>query len=239
MDRGYRLALKNAATGTLIKGDGLKLETSSETGRKHVLPVMPVLNGGEKYSAVLQADVEALKHMFEQRFVYVFCLDSQGRSQLLWPRGGLGNSQRFPPPPVGNAVSPEEISLNAMFSVGAPYGVDTYVMLTSLTPIPDATVLEFDGVRSGSRGRDDSNPLQRLLESVGNPTRGAVRDSPADWSISDCQCAVWNAEKEGSQLLALSLATAGNIAGESLQPAGDRLSQRRPGGAWRRQACLS
>ena len=178
----YRLALKRTATGNLIKGDELKLETAGETGRKQMRRVLPVLKGDEFFSVVIQAEDEALKRGVEPRYIYVFTLDSDGVSQLIWPGRGQGNSQRLPAL-ADNASYPKTISLAEGISSGEPYGVDTYLMLTSLTAIPDATVLEFRGVRSGSRGGVDSSPLQKLLESVGNPKRAAVMKAPADWSI--------------------------------------------------------
>jgi hypothetical protein len=179
----YRLAFKNEKIGELVTGGGLALQTSTETGEQQLHPILPVMKGGEKYAVLLHADAEAIKGGMEERYIYVFTLDSAGRSQLLWPRGGQGNSQRFPPSISGAGSYPQDIPLNAKFSVGPPYGIDTYVLLTSLEAIPDATVLEFDGVRSGTRGGNDANPLQRLLKSVGSSTRGAVVEAPANWSI--------------------------------------------------------
>ena len=178
----YRLALKRTATGNLIKGDELKLETSGETGRKQMRRILPVLKGDEFFSVVIQAEAETLNRGVEPRYVYVFTLDSDGVSQLIWPSRGQGNSQRLPAPADNNGY-PKTISLAEGISSGEPYGVDTYVMLTSLTAIPDATVLEFRGVRSRSRGGMDFNPLQNLLESVGNPKRAPKMEAPADWSI--------------------------------------------------------
>ncbi|HMP81627.1 MAG TPA: caspase family protein, partial [Verrucomicrobiota bacterium] len=75
----YRLAFKNSATGALITGDTLKLEVSADKGGQQLTAVKPVMKGGDRYSVMLHADVEQLKQGAEQRFVYVFTLDSAGR----------------------------------------------------------------------------------------------------------------------------------------------------------------
>ena len=95
----YKLAFKNTATGKLMSSEEIKIETSNETGRQQVRTVLPVMKGGEEYSAVLHADPEALKQGVEPRLIYVLTMDSSGHGQLAWPRPGQGNSQSFPPPP--------------------------------------------------------------------------------------------------------------------------------------------
>ena len=181
----YRLALKNLKTGALITGNNFQAESSTATGSLQLRPATTVVTGGERFSLVLHAEPEALKQAFDPRFVYVFTLDSAGGSTLLWPRGGQGNSQRFPPTTVSGGGLPPEIPLNVRFSVTEPFGLDTYILLTSVTAIPDATVLEFDPVRrrSGGSERGSSHPLQRLLGTVGSATRSAKVEVPADWSI--------------------------------------------------------
>ena len=69
--------------------------------------------------------------------------------------------------------------------MGPPFGVDTYVLLSTAQPIPDPAVLEFNGVRTrGANGNGAArNPLTRLLTHIGSSTRGVSAEAPADWSI--------------------------------------------------------
>lgn len=174
----YRLILKNKSTGEIIGGNELRETAGNAPGGK-VLPTASVVKNGENLALVLSAEAGALQEKIEPRFIYVFILDGNGRSQLLWPANGQGNSQRLPPL---SENPPEEIPLDSTISVGPPFGVDTYILLTSGTAIPDATVLTFDGVRSGGT-RGSSSPLQNLLKGVGAATRGVARETPVDWSI--------------------------------------------------------
>jgi hypothetical protein len=164
----YRLALKNAETG--------KTRTAG------------VVTDGEGYGLVLQARPEDVERGVECRYVYVFALDSYGNSTLLFPRASDGNVEnRVPYESSGAGGFPAEIPLGKarLFTVGPPYGVDTYVLLSTAEPIPDPSVLSFSGVRTrGSDGNgSSSNPLSRLLSHLGSSTRGVSAEAPADWSI--------------------------------------------------------
>jgi hypothetical protein len=158
----YRIALKNSRTGEK-KATGTVIER-------------------ENYGLILQADSSMLQGPVDRRYVYVFAMDSYGNSTLLFPRAGSGNIENRLP--YENAsTSPLEIQLGrpALFSVGPPFGLDTYVLLTSEQAIPDPDGLAFDGVRT--RGEASSSPLATLLMSIGGATRGPQPITPADWSL--------------------------------------------------------
>ena len=71
-------------------------------------------------------------------------------------------------------------------SVRPPFGTDTYLLLTTSTPLPDPDVLNFDGVaRGGTRGI--STPLADLLQSTSSGTRGVPGEAPTDWSLQIVQ----------------------------------------------------
>ncbi len=111
------------------------------------------------------------------RFVYVFVIDSGGRSTLLYPRPSGGSVEnRFPLDP--SIHPPEEIPLGK-FQIGAPFGVDTYFLLTTDQALPDPSILEWNGVRQ-SRARK-LTALQELLAQTGYQTRSVVTQS--NWSI--------------------------------------------------------
>lgn len=82
-----------------------------------------------------------------QRHVYVFTIDSSGRSVLLFPQPGTGSVEnRFPLAPD---VIPDEIALDTTVRIEPPLGVDVWFLLTTDEPISNPAILEWDGVRAG------------------------------------------------------------------------------------------
>ena len=71
------------------------------------------------------------------------------------------------------------------FTVGEPYGIDTYILLTTEQPILNPEIFEFDGARSkgSARGGRSGDPLTQLLSDVGAGTRGPIRPVPSEWSL--------------------------------------------------------
>ncbi|HKQ61124.1 MAG TPA: caspase family protein, partial [Candidatus Polarisedimenticolaceae bacterium] len=158
----YTLALKNQATGE-YRTDGTLLD-------------------GESYRLVLRADPAQLSAV-ERRFVYVFVLDRDGNSTLLFPRRGQGNVEnRLPVPAEGSEGWPAEIPLGGTFKIGTPYGVDTYIVLTSHDALPDPDVLQVQGVTGGA-SRGGQSPLARLIQGVNGASRGVSYETPTDWSL--------------------------------------------------------
>ena len=162
----YKLALKDPNTGKIVASDN-------------------IVRQGEAYGLVLLADEEKMQKGLEKRYVYVFAIDADGKSALLYPRKGTGNVEnRFPVKPAGETDYPKEIQLGkpVLFRVGPPYGVDTFIYLTSAEAIPNPDILDFSGVKT--RGEKQSgNPLADLLSEVGSKNRGIVPETPVNWSI--------------------------------------------------------
>jgi hypothetical protein len=168
----YRLTLKNTKTGTTTI-DG-------------------TVRDGDTYALALEARPGDLKPPLVRRFVYVFSVDAHGARTLLFPRSGQGNVENRLPwaRPAGSSDGerfPAEIVLTrgAAFRVGPPFGVDTFVLLTSREPI-DPGVLEEEGARTRGAPATDTpeTPLARLFASVGSAaTRGVQLALPVDWSI--------------------------------------------------------
>jgi hypothetical protein len=162
----YRLALKNTKSGA-IKNFG-------ET-----------VIGGESYGLVLKASPNADVKQVEKRWVYVVSLDSWGKTQLVFPAVEQGNSlNRLPYDQVdaNQKAYPAEIQLGDrnLFTVSEPFGIDTYILLTSLEPISDPSVFNSEGVRT--RGKALSG-LTGLFANTGAQTRGATAHVPSNWSI--------------------------------------------------------
>lgn len=79
------------------------------------------------------------------RYYYVFVVDSHGNSHLVFPKTGSVEN-RFP---IGDSPA-AEIVLGApsAFRIARPYGVDTYFLLSTEEPLPNPSILEWDGVRA-------------------------------------------------------------------------------------------
>ena len=74
--------------------------------------------------------------------------------------------------------------IGAEIHITPPFGVDSYVLLTTEEQVPDPAVFEAKGVRTRSFDRGPANPLDALLRRVGDHTRGfASEETPTSWSI--------------------------------------------------------
>ena len=158
----YRLVLRNRATGAL--------RDSGET------------YDGESYDLVLQRDSTIPVDRIPARWVYVLAIDSYGRGTPLFPSAGLGGN-RVPMDSAGTDIAPPVITLprRAPIRIVPPYGVDTFILLTTAEPI-DPEVLRFDGVR-GASSDAAGGPLSQLVARVGR-TRGVDDDPvPSSWSV--------------------------------------------------------
>lgn len=133
--------------------------------------------GDDAYEVVLRS-AAPLPARTNPRYVYVFVIDSHGKSTLLFPdNGSVENRVPLSTP------APREIRLgrDSAFEVAPPYGVDTFFLLTSEEALPNPWVLEWDGVRT--RAPERPAGLERLLMETGT-TRGLDRlVTPATWSI--------------------------------------------------------
>ena len=144
---------------------------------------------GVKYDLVLVADETALKWLQEdkqrvkQRRVYVFAIDSHGNSALLYNRqGDVENLYPFEPDQLP-LQQPRVIRLgeSGLISMAPPFGLDTYILLTSEERIPDPYILEFEGVLT--RGKGSDTPLAKLLQGIGTASRAPRSEVPLNWSI--------------------------------------------------------
>lgn len=99
----------------------------------------------ETYTLHLKARFKPQRAL--QRYVYVFTIDSSGRSTLLFPQPGTGSVEnRFPLLPD---VIPDEIALQTTVLIEPPLGLDLWFLLTTDEPIPNPSILEWEGVRGG------------------------------------------------------------------------------------------
>ena len=72
-----------------------------------------------------------------------------------------------------------------LFRVTAPYGVDTYVILTTDEPITNPEMLESSGVRSRGPGSEKrgKKTWTDMFQNAGSGARGAGDIAPTNWSV--------------------------------------------------------
>jgi hypothetical protein len=166
----YRLALKR-----------MRPAGKSGPGGSELLQEGPVVEG-DSFGLVLHAEGK-ITASTPRRWVYVLLIDCSGRGQVLYPGSGEGN---FLPErgPSANAW-PTEIELIGgpnKLTIESPFGVDTYILLTTADEIADLSAFNFSGVLNATRGGPKS-PLAQLLGNAGANTRGVNPSVPANWSV--------------------------------------------------------
>jgi hypothetical protein len=130
--------------------------------------------------------VNDTRRKVDPRWVYVLSIDCQGKGTLLWP------DENTPPGQFPSAAGRfDDILLpDSDFEVVEPAGVDTYLLLTTTTPLQNRQALDFEGVVStatkGARGPAVS-PLEELLDATSAGVRGSVRPTPTNWSVQKIQ----------------------------------------------------
>ena len=158
----YRLAFRRLADNQLVR-DG-------------------TFRGGEGYEIELVADSASVTPNIECRRVYVFAIDSHGNAGLLYPQGG--NVENLLPIGCrGGAARPARIALGpaSRFTVGEPYGVDSFLLLAS-DEVIEPWAFEWTGVRSATRGAG-AGGLSSLLDATNTRTRGTSAAAPLSWSL--------------------------------------------------------
>jgi hypothetical protein len=166
----YRLALKRV--------DSIANEKQSD---RRLIQDGTVVEG-DTYGLVLRAEGK-ITASTPRRWVYVLAIECSGEGQLLYPRSGEGN---FLPEKGPDAKAwPTEIDLSGSsgaFSIGSPFGVDTYILLTTADQIADLSAFNFSGVLQATRGGPKS-PLAQLLGNASANARGTNPVVPVNWSV--------------------------------------------------------
>lgn len=148
----YRLALQDDQAKHLVAGTTL-------TGR-HI------------YSVVLRAT----RATPAKRYYYVFVVDDDGNSHLVFPTTG-STENRFPL----KDRAPDEIVIGApsAFRVVPPYGTDTYFLLSTEEALPDPSILEWDGVRAPRAFPPTPWAIERITFVSDAPVRRRSKAAPA------------------------------------------------------------
>jgi len=135
---------------------------------------------GETWELVLTRG--ATTQAIPSRYVYVLIIDSGGGGTLLFPPAGQGNVENYLPRP--KEAPPELVKLTDI-NILPPFGLDTYLLVTSNEPLLALSQVNWTGVLSRSRGTapGEVSPLEALLARTGSRTRGAGSVAPSGWSV--------------------------------------------------------
>ncbi len=131
---------------------------------------------GESLKLVLTSSTRVL----QKRWVYILDIDCHGEGNLLYPRNYAEN--RFP----NDANDQRQIVLpgGPTLKVGAPFGLDTILLVSTSEPLSDPYSLNFKGVATRG-GIGPQSPLERLLSSASSGTRGLdLQEVPTNWAVS-------------------------------------------------------
>ncbi|HXE07489.1 MAG TPA: caspase family protein [Acidobacteriaceae bacterium] len=169
------LQLANNASAGASEANYFKLTLLPMTTPNPV-DINSAVRENEKYRLALQAGT-AVK---DPRWVYILDIDCHGKGSLIYPLNYSENQY----PSEGDSGNLVVLRHAPTLKVGPPYGVDTMILLSTAQPLPDPSVLNFDGVARGAT-RGASNPLQQLLSGASSGSRGlsAEVEVPTDWGI--------------------------------------------------------
>jgi hypothetical protein len=136
----------------------------------------PELYDGEVFGLHVKVRDDSPKRPVSGTWLYVIVIDSYGNGSLLYPslEGRRGFADIRP-------TSLDDITLPGLYRVTGPFGIDTYVLVSSSEELPDPQVLSFQG--NLTRGSSPRTPLGDILSTVGSPQRVQHRDAPPDWSL--------------------------------------------------------
>jgi len=134
----------------------------------------------EEYDLVLRSDGPVPVSTARQ-WVYVLGIDCSGAGKLLYPSATTAEGNLKP----DRGKFDQEISLTGSGTpvrIMPPFGIDTYILLTTSDQLADPSVLNFQSATTrGSRG--SPSPLEDLLGSASAGMRGMDRPIPSDWSL--------------------------------------------------------
>ena len=171
---GWLQISNNAAAGA-SEANYFKLALVPMTSTNAV-DISAAVKQNEQYRLALKASGTVK----DPRWVYILDIDCHGKGSLIYPLNYSENQY----PSEGDSGDLVVLRHAPTLKVGSPYGIDTMVLLSTAQPLPDPSVLNFDGVARGAT-RGASNPLQRLLSSASSGSRGlnAEVEVPTDWGI--------------------------------------------------------
>jgi hypothetical protein len=169
------LELANNPVAGASEADYFKLAFVPKTGTTAIDPSNPVRANDE-----MRLALQSNGTVKDSRWIYILDIDCHGKGSLVYPLNSTEN--QYP----GEGDTGQQVILRQAptLKVGPPYGVDTLILLSTAQPLPDPTVLNFDGVARGAT-RGAKTPLEALLSSASGGTRGlgAEVEVPTNWGI--------------------------------------------------------
>jgi hypothetical protein len=167
----YHLGLRKVGSSDYLR------EKESHTAKGERYKVWLTASSAEIANATRTGDIP-------QRWIYVLAIDRDGNVDVVIP-AAEGNVGNHVPQPGTNSTELQLTAQDYDFSVGEPFGLDTYILLESEDPI-DPRVLPVSGVRGKSVPRGAAmNPLASLLTNIGVNSRGTHNAPavPTTWSV--------------------------------------------------------
>jgi hypothetical protein len=160
-------------TLTMVLASGVPASGAATAGEPGQ-PDSPVQQGDQ-----LKMALKSTERVIEKRWVYVLDIDCHGKGSLVYPLDYAENQFPSDSDNGRNFVLPGARTLR----VGPPYGVDTFILLSTAQPLPDPYALNFEGVATrGTRGVE--SPLEQLLANTSSGTRGFSGEVPTNWGIA-------------------------------------------------------
>jgi len=140
---------------------------------------------GESYGLLLRATGPPADD-FRPRWVYVLGISCDGSGKLLYPASGQSN--HLPAHDPKTYGWPKIVDLTGSvesITIGKPFGIDSYVLLTTSDQLSDLSVFNFEAALSRGVAIPVADPLSRLLESATTGSRGmgVTRNVSANWSV--------------------------------------------------------
>jgi hypothetical protein len=169
------LQLGNNAVAGASEAGYFKLAFVAKTGTAAIDTNNPVRENDEMRLA-LQSD-GVVK---DPRWVYILDIDCHGKGSLIYPQNSSENQY-----PSEDDEDRQVVLRHApTLRVGPPYGIDTMILLSTAQPLPDPSVLNFEGLARGAT-RGAMTPLEQLLSSASSGSRGlgAEVEVPTNWGI--------------------------------------------------------
>ena len=144
----------------------------------------------DNYKLYLKADEADLKNSktLARSWIYIFTIDSFGECTLLYPAAARGNEGNQQPYAMINEQPKFEPLLALLgdkydFSIAAPFGVDSYFLLTTQEAI-DPSIFTAEGLRTRRARGGGAGALSQMLLDVNTGARAAKRaETPGTWSI--------------------------------------------------------
>jgi hypothetical protein len=169
------LQLSNNAVAGASETNYFKLALVPMTSTNPLDPSSPV-HESDRMRLALQSNGTVK----DPRWVYILDIDCHGTGSLIYPQNYSEN--QYP----GEGDQDNQIILRhaPTLKVGPPFGVDTMILLSTAQPLPDPSVLNFEGVARGAT-RSAKSPLEELLSSASAGSRGlgAEVEVPTNWGI--------------------------------------------------------